>query len=66
MPDKEKDSYEVLIERIDALQKDLDATKASLKEMTDFNRALLARAPGINQESHSDTKEKFDKYLKGE
>lgn len=66
MPDKEKDSYEVLIERIDALDKELQETKKSLKEMTDFNRALLARTPNTNQESHSDTKEKFDKYLKGE
>lgn len=66
MPDKEKDSYELLLERLDAQDKKIEALTNELQEMTKFNRALLARNPGAEKGSQPDVQEKFNKFLEGE
>ena len=66
MADKEKDSYELLLERLDAQDKEIAKLKEDLQEMTKFNRALLSRNPGAKEGSQPDVQEKFNKFLEGE
>lgn len=65
MPD-EKKSYDMLLEKMDAQDKKISDLEAELKDMKDFNRALLARTPSPKNPNQPDVNDKFEKYLKGE
>ena len=65
MEEKEKTSYDILLEEIDKLKEDNSKIRKELNDMKDFNRALLARGTN-NKHSTQDIDEKFKKYLEGE
>ena len=68
MPEQDNPNYTLLLERLDNLEKENKAIKEELKQVTEFNRQLLARNVP-EQPSQQDTddvkaaKEKLEKFL---
>lgn len=62
----EKDSYTLLLEKLDALEKKLDKQDAKIKDVTEFNRSLLStRSVSSNAPTEEESaKAKLDKFLK--
>lgn len=71
MPDNDNPNYALLLEEIDNLKRDRDAIREELKQVTEFNRQLLARKQpdnSVTSDEDSDTKvakEKLEKYIGG-
>lgn len=66
MPDDKKTSYDLLLEEMEKMKKDLQDTRKELDDMKEFNRALLAKRPQNIPDTSKDTHERFSKYLEGE
>ena len=68
MPEPDNPNYALLLEQIENLKKDNEAIRAELKQVTEFNRQLLARnKPEPPSQQDADdvkaAKEKLEKFL---
>ena len=68
MPEQDNPNYALLLERLDNLEKENKAIKEELKQVTEFNRQLLARnVPEQQSQQDADdvkaAKEKLEKFL---
>ena len=61
-----KNPYDVLLERIDNMEKEIETLKKENKDVMDMNRALLNRQRPADKPQDEDNKiarEKLNKYL---
>ena len=68
MPEQDNPNYALLLEKIDNLEKENKAIREELKQVTEFNRQLLARnKPEQPSQQEADdvkaAKEKLEKFL---
>ena len=66
MENENKSPYEQLLEEIANIKKENEKLRNDIKEVCDFNRALLSRNKDTTSTSNVDIKDKFKKYLEGE